>query len=127
MKQMIFTNQAPAAIGTYSQAIKAGNTVYISGQIPLDPQTNELLKGDFAQQVHQVFKNLQAIAEGAGGHLSQVVKLTVYLTNINNFSIVNQVMSEYFQTPYPARVLIEVGKLPKAAVVEIDAIMALGE
>ena len=127
MKQIIGTNEAPRAIGTYSQAVKAGNTVYFSGQIPLVPETMEMVEGDFKAKVHQVFKNLVAVAEAAGGSLALVVKFTIYLTDMDNFSDINEVMAEYCQEPYPARVAIAVKQLPKDAPVEIDAVMVLGE
>lgn len=127
MKQIIRTHLAPKAIGTYSQAVKAGNTVYISGQIPLDPETMEMVSQDIAEQAKQVFKNLAEITQSAGGKLKDIVKLTIYLTDINNFSITNEVMSEFFDEPYPARALIGVSALPKKAQVEIDAIMVLSD
>ena len=120
----ISTSNAPDAIGTYSQAVRAGNTVYLSGQIPLVPSTMELAEGTHAQ-IHQVFKNLSALAGAAGGSLAQVVKLTVYLTDLANFATVNEIMSEYFETPYPARAAIGVASLPKAASIEIEGIMVL--
>ncbi|MDH5483979.1 MAG: RidA family protein [Gammaproteobacteria bacterium] len=124
-KEIINTDKAPQAIGTYSQAVKVGNTVYISGQIPLIAETMELLEGSVEQQIHQVFRNLTAIAEAAGGSLKDVAKLNVFLTDLTNFPTVNQVMSEYFDEPYPARAAIGVAELPKAAVVEMDAILEL--
>ncbi len=124
---MIGTNNAPKAIGTYSQAIKAGNAVYLSGQIPLVPDSMALVSDDFTKQTHQVFKNLQAVTEAAGGSLDQIVKLTIYLTSMDHFAIVNEVMSQYFQKPYPARAVIAVSALPKQVSIEIDAIMVLGE
>ncbi len=123
-RTVINTDKAPAAIGTYSQAIKAGNTVYLSGQIPLDPSTMELLDGFEAQTV-QVFENLKAVAEAAGGSLKDVVKLNIFLTDLGNFATVNEVMSRYFQQPYPARAAIGIAALPKAAQVEMDAILVL--
>jgi reactive intermediate/imine deaminase len=123
-RTVINTENAPAAIGTYSQAIKAGNTVYMSGQIPLDPKTMELVEGFEAQTV-QVFENLKAVAEAAGGSLKDIVKLNIFLTDLGNFAMVNEVMSRYFQQPYPARAAIGIAALPKAAQVEMDAIMVL--
>lgn len=127
MKQMINTPHAPAAIGVYSQAIKAGSVVYISGQIPLVPATMAIIEGDFKARVHRVFDNLQAIVVEAGGHLSQIVKLTVYLTNMDNFAVVNEVMKNYFTEPYPARAVVAVSALPKGVDVEVDAVMVLSE
>lgn len=124
-KQAIHTDQAPEAIGTYSQAIKAGNTVYLSGQIPLDPDTMALIKGDIKTQIHRVFQNLQAVAVAAGGNLKDVVKLNVFLTDLSHFAAVNEVMVEYFQQPYPARAAIGVAALPKDAAVEMDAILVI--
>ena len=123
-RQAISTSNAPAAIGTYSQAVRAGNTVYLSGQIPLVPATMELVEG-VRPQIHQVFENLSALAEAAGGSLAQVVKLTVYLTDLENFATVNEVMSQYFEAPYPARAAVGISTLPKGAQVEIEGIMAL--
>lgn len=127
MKQIIGTSKAPQAIGPYSQAIKAGNTVYFSGQIPLDPKTMEMVNGDFKNHVHQVFKNIAAVAEAAGGSLAQIVKLTIYLIDMENFTMVNEVMKEYYEEPYPARAVVSVKQLPKNASVEMDAVMVLGE
>ncbi len=124
-KETIQTDQAPEAIGTYSQAVKAGNTVYISGQIPLVPSTMEMVEGGIEAQISRVFENLQAVAQAAGGNLSDVVKLTVYLTDLGHFPSVNQVMAEYFSQPYPARAAVEVSALPKGSEVEMDAIMVL--
>ncbi len=124
-KEIISTDKAPQAIGTYSQAVKTGSTVYLSGQIPLIPETMEMLDGDIKQQIHQVFQNLQAVAKAAGGGLSDVVKLNVFLTNLSDFPYVNEVMAEYFQQPYPARAAIGVAALPKDAAVEMDAILEL--
>ncbi|MCQ4319436.1 RidA family protein [Stutzerimonas stutzeri] len=123
-RTVINSDNAPAAIGPYSQAIKAGNTVYMSGQIPLDPKTMELVEGFEAQTV-QVFENLKAVAEAAGGSLKDLVKLNIFLTDLGNFATVNEVMSRYFQQPYPARAAIGIAALPKAAQVEMDAIMVL--
>ena len=124
--KVISTDQAPQAIGTYSQAVRAGDTVYLSGQIPLDPESMELVDGDFAAQAHRVFRNLQAVCESAGSHLSGIVKLQVYLTDLENFAELNSVMSQYFQTPYPARAAVQVSALPKGAALEIDAVLWLG-
>lgn len=124
-KQAISTDQAPKAIGTYSQAIKVGSTVYLSGQIPLHPATMELVAGDMRAQIGQVFDNLQAIAETAGGNLGQIVKLNVFLIDLTHFPLVNEVMGRYFKEPYPARATIGVAALPKGALVEMDAIMDL--
>lgn len=122
-KEIIHTPHAPQAIGTYSQAIKVDNTVYLSGQIPLVPETMEVIDGDIQNQIHQVFKNLKAVANAAGGDLSDIVKLNVYLTDLSNFPIVNEIMGQYFAQPYPARAAIGVASLPKAVGVEMDAIM----
>jgi reactive intermediate/imine deaminase len=127
MKQVIGTSHAPQAIGTYSQAIKAGSTVYISGQIPLVPETMEVENGEFADRVARVFKNLQAVAEASGGSLANIVKLTVYLTDMNNFAIVNDVMAQFCKEPYPARAAVGVQALPKGVDIEMDAILVLGD
>ena len=124
-KQVISTDKAPAAIGTYSQAVKAGETVYMSGQIPLDPATMEVVSDDFKAQAVQVFKNLQAVAEAAGGSLSDLVKLNIYMTDLSNFATVNEVMAEFVTQPYPARAAIEVSALPKGVQVEMDAVLVL--
>jgi len=124
-KQIISTDQAPAAIGTYSQAVRIDNTVYLSGQIPLVPPTMEIIDGAISEQIHQVFKNLSAVCEAAGGSLQDIVKLNIFLTDLSNFPIVNEVMAQYFTQPYPARAAIGVSELPKAVGVEMDAIMAL--
>lgn len=124
-KEIISTDKAPQAIGTYSQAVKVDNTVYISGQIPLIAATMELLDGSVEEQIHQVFKNLLAIAQASGGELGNIVKLNVFLTDLKNFPTVNLVMAEYFSEPYPARAAIGVAALPKDAAVEMDAIMIL--
>ena len=121
----INTPNAPKAIGPYSQAVKSGSLVFISGQIPLDPKTMELVGEDVVRQTHQVFKNLSAIAKASGGNLVDIVKMTIYLTNLDNFSKINEIMASYFQEPYPARATIEVSALPKAALVEVEAILAL--
>jgi len=125
VKEIISTDKAPQAIGTYSQAVKTGSTVYLSGQIPLIPETMEMVKGDIKQQIHRVFQNLQAVASAAGGDLSDVVKLNIFLTDLADFPQVNEVMAEYFQQPYPARAAIGVSALPKEADVEMDAILEL--
>lgn len=124
-KAIIHTENAPEAIGTYSQAVKVNNTVYLSGQIPLVPETMAMVEGDFAAQAHQVFKNLRAVAQAADGDLGDVVKLNVYLTDLSNFPIVNEVMAEYFSQPYPARAAVGVKELPKGAQVEADAVMVI--
>ncbi|MGA0587034.1 RidA family protein [Dyella sp. KRB-257] len=122
---IIATERAPAAIGPYSQAVRAGNTVYFSGQIPLDPATGALVEGDIRVQTRRVFDNLTAVAEAAGGSLAQIVRVGIYVTDLGHFAEVNAVMAEYFRTPYPARSTIEVSALPKAAQVEVDAVMVL--
>jgi reactive intermediate/imine deaminase len=124
-KEPIHTSKAPAAIGPYSQAIRAGNTVYLSGQIPLNPATMELVKGDIRAQARQVFDNLVAVAEASGGSLANAVRLTVYLTDLGNFSAVNEIMAEYCKEPYPARAAIGVAQLPRGAAVEVDGILVL--
>ena len=124
-KTIISTPNAPQAIGTYSQAVRAGNTVYLSGQIPLVPETMQMVEGDITVQVRQCFQNLAAIAEAAGGSLNDCVKVHVFLTDLANFPIVNQVMAEFFSEPYPARAAIGAASLPRAAQVEVDAIMVL--
>ena len=124
-KTIISTERAPKAIGTYSQAVKVGDTVYLSGQIPLVPETMELVQGDMNAQIRRVFDNLQAVAESAGGSLADVVKLNVYLTDLGHFPLINQVMAEYFQEPYPARAAVGVAALPKGAAVEMDAVMVM--
>ncbi|HEY6611904.1 MAG TPA: RidA family protein [Pseudomonas sp.] len=123
-KSVINSDKAPAAIGTYSQAIKAGNTVYLSGQIPLDPATMQLVEGFEAQAV-QVFENLKAVCEAAGGSLADIAKLNIFLTDLGNFATVNEVMGRYFQQPYPARAAIGVAALPRGAQVEMDGILVL--
>ena len=125
IKKAIHTSDAPEAIGAYSQAIQVSNTVYISGQIPLIPQTMALSGNDIESQAHQVFHNLKAICSEAGGSLNQLVKIQIFLTDLTNFSVVNSVMSEYFSAPFPARATIGVSKLPKDAQIEIDGIMVL--
>jgi reactive intermediate/imine deaminase len=124
-KQPIHTDDAPAAIGTYSQAIRAGNTIYLSGQIPLDPKTMQLVSGDIRAEIKQVFDNLVAVAKAAGGTLDHAVKVNVYLTDLKNFAAVNEAMTEYFQAPFPARAAIGVAQLPRGAAVEVDAVLVL--
>lgn len=124
-KQPIHSAKAPAAIGPYSQAIRAGDTVYLSGQIPLDPATMTLVTGDVRAQAKQVFTNLAAVAEAAGGTLNDAVRVTVYLTDLGNFATVNEVMAEFFAEPYPARAAIGVAALPRGAEVEVDAVLVL--
>jgi reactive intermediate/imine deaminase len=121
----ISTPAAPQAIGTYSQAIRAGDTVYLSGQIPLDPQTMEIVGGGFEAQARRVFENLRAVATAAGGDLSRAVKLNIYLTDLGNFAELNRVMAEYFTAPYPARATLGVASLPRGAAVEVDAVLVL--
>ena len=125
-KQQISSADAPRAIGTYSQAIRAGGAVYLSGQIPLVPQTGELVAGDIAAQITQVFENLKAVAAAAGATLDDAVKLTIYVTDLGNFPTVNEVMARYFREPYPARATVEVKGLPKGAAVEVDAVLVPG-
>jgi reactive intermediate/imine deaminase len=124
-REIIQTDKAPQAIGTYSQAVKIDNTVYLSGQIPLIPGQMELVGGDIAAQIRRVFDNLQAVAQAAGGELKHVVKLNVFLTDLSNFPNVNEIMAEYFSQPYPARAAIGVAALPKGAAVEMDAVMVI--
>ncbi|MDD5460660.1 MAG: RidA family protein [Methylococcales bacterium] len=124
-KEIIQTHKAPQAIGTYSQAVKVDHTVYLSGQIPLVPETMTVIDGDISAQTTQVFNNLKAVAEAAGGDLSDIVKLNVFLTDLSNFPIVNDIMGLYFQEPYPARAAVGVAALPKAVGVEMDAVMCL--
>jgi len=126
-KSVIKTGNAPQAIGTYSQAIKADNTVYLSGQIPLVPETMMLESGDMSAQIRRVFENLAAVAKAAGGSFQDVVKLNVFLTDLAHFPLVNETMAQYFREPYPARAAIGVAALPKGAAVEMDAIMVLGK
>lgn len=125
-REIITTDQAPQAIGTYSQAVKVGNTVYLSGQIPLVPETMMMVEGDIEAQIRRVFDNLAAVAKAAGGSLADVAKLNIFLRDLANFATVNQVMAEYFEQPYPARAAIGVASLPKDAGVEMDAVMELG-
>ena len=124
-KQIIQTDKAPQAIGTYSQAVRVDRTVYLSGQIPLVPETMTIIEGDIVAQITQVFDNLQAVAEAAGGDFSDIVKLNVFLTDLAHFPLVNEIMGRYFPQPYPARAAIGVAALPKGADVEMDAIMVL--
>jgi len=123
-KQIIQTQGAPAAIGTYSQAVKVGNTVYLSGQIGLDPATMQMVEGIEAQ-VHRVFSNLKAVTEAAGGSMSDIVKLNIFLTDLSHFALVNTVMAEYFSQPYPARAAVGVASLPRNALVEADGVMVI--
>ena len=124
-RQIIRTDSAPKAIGPYSQAVSDGNTVYLSGQIPLDPATGELVAGDISVQTHRVFENLRAVCEAAGGSLAKVVRVGIYLTDLRHFAAVNAVMAEYCKEPYPARSTIGVAALPRGAEVEIDAVLVL--
>ena len=126
MRQPIHSDHAPAAIGPYSQAVRAGNTVYLSGQIPLDPSTGVLVEGDIATQVRRAFDNLKAVCEAAGGSVDHVVRVGLYLLDLGEFAAVNAVMAEYFSQPYPARSTIAVAGLPKGAAFEVDAVMVLG-
>jgi reactive intermediate/imine deaminase len=124
-REIISTDQAPQAIGTYSQAVKVDNTVYLSGQIPLVPETMELVEGDIETQIVRVFENLKAVAAAAGANFSHIVKLNVFLTDLSNFPVVNEVMARYFNIPYPARAAIGVAALPKGAEVEMDAVLVI--
>ncbi|RMF95235.1 MAG: RidA family protein [Gammaproteobacteria bacterium] len=124
-REAIHSDDAPAAIGTYSQAIRAGDLLFLSGQIPLDPATGETVGGDVRAQIHQVFRNLRAVADAAGASLDEAVKITVYLTDLGHFAAVNEIMAEYLTEPYPARAAIGVASLPRGAAVEADAIIAL--
>ena len=126
-REIIDTDQAPAAIGTYSQSVKVGNTVYLSGQIPLDPVTMQLVAGEMEAQIRRVFDNLAAVARASGGSLADTVKLNVFLTDLGHFASVNQIMAEYFQKPYPARAAIGVAALPRGAQVEMDAVLVLDD
>lgn len=121
----VFTDMAPKAIGPYSQAVRAGNTVYLSGQIPLDPKSGELVKGDIQLEARRAFDNLKAVASAAGDGLQQVVRVTIYLTDLGDFAKVNEVMAGYFQEPYPARATVGVAALPRGARIEVDAVMVL--
>lgn len=125
-KTVISTDKAPAAIGTYSQAIKVGPTVYLSGQIPLDPATMQMVEGGFEAQTVQVFENLKAVAEAAGGSLQDVVKLNIFLTDLGNFAAVNEIMARYFEQPYPARAAVGIAALPRNSQVEMDGVMHIG-
>lgn len=125
-RTIISTNKAPQAIGTYSQAVKVGSTVYMSGQIPLVPETMEMVEGDMRAQITRVFDNLSAVAEAAGGSLADVAKLNIFLTDLSHFPLVNEIMAEFFKEPYPARAAIGVASLPKGAGVEMDAVLELG-
>jgi reactive intermediate/imine deaminase len=124
-KQIISTQGAPAAIGVYSQAVRVGNTIWVSGQIPLDPETQELVQGDVEAQVRQVFENLKAIVAAAGASFDDVVKATVFLIDLSHFGLVNKVMAEYFREPYPARAAVGVAALPRGAQIEVECIVAL--
>ena len=124
-REIIHTDGAPAAVGTYSQAVRAGNLVFISGQIPFVPETMEVVEGDFAARARQVFDNLRAIAEAAGSSLDDAVKLTIFLTDLDNFATVNEVMAEFCSEPYPARAAVQVAALPKGVDIEADAILAV--
>jgi reactive intermediate/imine deaminase len=124
-RQIIHSDKAPQAIGTYSQAVRVGDTVYLSGQIPLVPETMELVDGDMQAQIRRVFDNLQAVARAAGGELADVAKLNIFLTDLAHFPLVNQVMAEYFTEPYPARAAVGVASLPRGVSVEMDAVMVL--
>lgn len=125
-REIITTDAAPSAIGPYSQAVRAGDTVYISGQIPLDPATMEQVEGDFTAQARRVFESLEAVAKAAGGGLDNAVRVTIYLTDLSNFGAVNEVMKEFFREPFPARAAVGVASLPRGVPVEVDAILVLG-
>jgi reactive intermediate/imine deaminase len=125
-KEIIHTDKAPKAIGTYSQAVRVGDTVYLSGQIPLSPETMDLVQGDMEAQIRRVFENLREVAFASGGDMADLVKLNVFLTDLGDFPLVNKVMAEYFSEPYPARAAVGVSALPKGAAVEMDAVMVLG-
>ena len=124
-REIIFTEDAPQAIGTYSQAVRVGNTVYLSGQIPLIPETMELIEGDITNQIKRVFMNLAAVAKASGGTLTNINKLNIYLTDLSNFPLINEIMAEHFSEPYPARAVVGVASLPKGATIEMDAIMMI--
>ena len=126
-KHIISTDKAPQAIGTYSQAVctTGGSTIYLSGQIPLIPESMEMIEGDISDQIHQVFKNLNAVCQQAGGNLNDIVKLNIFLTDLNNFPVVNEIMAQYFDQPYPARAAVGINELPKGAQVEMDGIMVI--
>ena len=123
--EIIFTEDAPRAIGTYSQAVKVGNIIYLSGQIPLVPKTMELIEGDKKNQIKRVFMNLAAVAKASGGSLSNITKLNIYLTDLSDFPLINEIMPEYFSEPYPARAVVGVANLPKGATIEMDAVMMI--
>ena len=125
-RTIIHTDKAPPAIGTYSQAVRAGGTVYLSGQIPLDPATKELVSGDIDAEIRRVFDNLKAVAEAAGGTLAQAVKVNIYLTDLGHFAKVNEIMAQYFPQPYPARAAVGVAQLPRGARIEAECILHLG-
>jgi len=125
-RTIIHTDKAPAAIGTYSQAVRVADTVYLSGQIALKPETMELVEGEISNRIQQVFTNLSAVCEAAGGTLQDIVKLNIYLTDLANFATVNEIMSNFFQQPYPARAAVGVAELPKGTDIEVDAVMVLG-
>lgn len=127
MKKNIYTDQAPAPVGTYSQAIAANQTIYLAGQIPLDPETSKLVDGDFRLQTEQVFKNIRAVCQAAGGTLNDIVKLTVYVTDLTKLPIVNEVMPHYFAKAYPARTAIGISALPLGALIEVEAVMVLAQ
>ena len=124
-RQTIHTDRAPQAIGTYSQAVRAGDTVYLSGQVPLDPKTGQLVTGDIDAQIRRVFDNLKAVAEAAGGSLADAVKLTIFLTDLGHFARVNEIMAEYFDKPYPARSTVGIAQLPRGAHIEIECVLHL--
>ena len=126
-RRVIQTDRAPQAIGTYAQAVQLGDTVYLSGQIPLDPDTMELVQGGMEAQIGRVFDNLSAVAQAAGGSLADIAKLNIFLTDLEHFPLVNQVMTQYFATPYPARAVVGVAALPKGASVEMDAVLVLNQ
>ncbi|AGH42432.1 RidA family protein [Paraglaciecola psychrophila] len=126
-KSVIHTDKAPQAIGTYSQAIKSGTTVYLSGQIPLVPETMQVISEDFSEQAHQVFKNIQAVCAAADGSINHLVKVNIFLTDLSNFATLNEIMSQYFKQPYPARAAVQVSALPKGVQIEIDGVMELPE
>jgi reactive intermediate/imine deaminase len=126
-KQIITTSNAPSAIGAYSQAVRTGNTVYISGQIPLDPATMEVVEGGFEAEARRVFENLKGVAEASGGSLNDVVRATIYMLDLSHFAKVNEIMAEYFDEPYPARAAVGVAQLPKGVAIEMDAILDLSD
>jgi reactive intermediate/imine deaminase len=126
-RKPVHTDKAPEAIGPYSQAIHAGDTVYLSGQIPLDPETGSLIRGEIETQARRVFENLRAVCEAAGGSLGDIVKLNIYLTDLSHFGTINEIMQQYFNEPYPARAAIGVAELPRGAEVEMDGVMVLGD